>query len=111
MDTKKIAWEGTTWKELSACSKAVSRKAGYELFQVQCGEEPSDCKPMTSIGKGVKEIRIHDKNEYRIIYVAKFIEAIYVLHVFEKKTQKTPTKDIELAKQRYKNVIDRRKRQ
>jgi phage-related protein len=107
---KKIQWEGSSCKDLLKCPKDTKRRAGYELFQVQHGEDPSDWKPMNAIGQGVKEIRIHINNEYRIIYVAKFVEAIYVLHVFEKKTQKTSKKDIELAKKRYKDIIDRRKK-
>jgi len=107
---KKIEWEGSTLKDLCAAPKGVRRRAGFELLQVQSGEEPSDWKSMNAVGKGVKEIRIHMENEYRIMYVAKFSEAIYVLHVFSKKTQKTPKKDIELAKTRYQNVFDRRRK-
>lgn len=98
MGLKSINWEGSSLKDLCATPKEVRRRAGYELLQVQEGEEPSDWKPMSSIGQGVKEVRIHIGNEYRIIYIAKFIEAVYVLHVFPKKTQKTSQKDIELAR-------------
>jgi len=107
---KKIEWEGSTLKDLGAAPKGVRRRAGFELLQIQCGEEPSDWKPMNTVGKGVKEIRIHMENEYRILYVAKFSEAVYVLHVFSKKTQKTLKKDIELAKTRYQHLFDRRRK-
>lgn len=110
MELKSIKWEGSSLRDLCATPKEVRRRAGYELLQVQEGEEPSDWKPMNTIGQGVKEIRINIGNEYRIIYVAKFVEAIYVLHVFQKKTQKTSQKEITLAKKRYQIISDRRRK-
>ena len=77
---------------------------GFELYSIQRGLEPTDWKPMPSIGRGVKEIRIHVLGEWRIIYVAKFEEAIYVLHSFQKKSRKTSKQDIDLAKGRYKQI-------
>jgi len=71
---------------------------------VQGGVEPSDWKPMANIGRGVKEIRIHVLGEWRIVYVAKFEDAVYVLHSFQKKTQKTSQHDIELARKRFKQI-------
>ena len=106
---KRIEWEGSTYKDLCAAPKEVRRQAGYELLQVQYGQEPSDWKPMNTVGKGVKEIRIHTNNEYRVLYVAKFTDAIYVLHVFPKKTQKTLKHDLELARKRYQDVIKQRR--
>lgn len=106
---KKIEWEGSSLKDLNNASKKVRQVAGYELMQIQCGGEPSDWKPMSSVGKGVKEIRIHLENEYRVLYVARFEEAIYVLHAFTKKTQKTSKKDIDLAKTRFLEVLKRRR--
>ena len=76
---------------------------------VKKGLEPSDWKPITVVGSGVKEIRIHTENEYRVMYVAKFAEAVYVLHAFGKKTQQTSKKDIELASQRYRELVNERK--
>ena len=70
-------------------------------MRLQAGFEPIDWKPMQSIGKGVREIRIHARNEYRVIYVAKIKNTIHILHSFEKKTQKTSKLDIDLAKNRY----------
>jgi phage-related protein len=61
---------------------------------------PSDWKPLPTVGPGVHEIRIHTEREHRIVYVARFAEAIYVLHAFEKRTQRTRQGDIELAKMR-----------
>ncbi len=77
------------------------RTAGFELYAVQTGFEPSDWKPMPIIGPGAKEIRIRVLGEWRLIYVAKFHDAIYVLHSFQKKARKTSQGDIDLARQRY----------
>lgn len=74
------------------------REAGHQLDRVQNGREPNDWKPMTSIGQGVREIRIRNEGQYRVIYVAKYSDVIYVLHAFLKKTKKTNKKDIDAAK-------------
>lgn len=82
------------------------REAGFQLDQVQQGGEPDDWKPMPTIGKGVREIRIRDEaGAFRVIYVAKFADAIYVLHCFQKKTEKTSKADIELAETRYRELV------
>ncbi|MES9944446.1 MAG: type II toxin-antitoxin system RelE/ParE family toxin [Candidatus Thiodiazotropha sp.] len=83
----------------------VKREVGYQLDRVQRGLDPVDWKPMTSIGQGVREIRIQDKGQWRVIYIAKFDESIYVLHAFRKKTQKTPKSDIEAAKRSLSEVV------
>ena len=80
------------------------RQAGFELDAVQRGLDPSDWKPMTSIGTGVREIRIHVFGGWRVIYVAKVADAIYVLHAFQKKTQRTRREDIELAQRRLRQI-------
>lgn len=69
---------------------------------------PSDWKPMTTVGPGVIEIRIHTGVEHRIFYVAKFEEAVYVLHAFEKRTRQTPQLEIELARKRLRDLNRRR---
>ena len=80
--------------------------AGFQIFQVQEGHDPDDWKPMSSIGPGVREIRIREEDgAFRVIYVAKFADAVYVLHCFQKKTQKTGFDDIALASRRYKDLI------
>lgn len=79
----------------------TSQALGKNLLSVQMGLNPVDWKPFTQIGPGTIEIRAHRPNEYRLLYVARFPEAIYVLHVFRKKTQKTTERDIQLARQRY----------
>jgi phage-related protein len=80
------------------------REAGYQLGFVQLGFEPSDWKPMPSIGQGVREIRIHSEGEFRVLYIAKYEEAVYVLHAFQKKTRKTPKKDMDIAKTRIREL-------
>lgn len=85
-------------------SKEARQEAGYQLLRVQYGTVPTDWKPMKTIGNNVKEIRIHVGGEYRVIYVANFEEAVYVLHAFQKKTQKTLQHDIELARKRFKQI-------
>lgn len=79
---------------------------GHQLDQVQNGLEPDDWKPMNSVGKGVKEIRIRDASgAFRVIYVAKFAAAVYVLHCFQKKTEKTSKADLDLATKRYRDLL------
>jgi phage-related protein len=76
--------------------------AGYQLDKVQRGEQLDDFKPMPSIGKGVEEIRIRDDTgTYRVVYTARLADAVYVLHAFQKKTQATAKRDVELAIKRF----------
>jgi phage-related protein len=104
---KPIYWVGTSYKDLLAFPDEAKRDAGYQLHRVQNGLDPENWKPFDTIGAGVKEIRIsEDGNAFRIIYVAKFSEKIYVLHSFQKKTQKTPSKDINIAKTRYNAIAN-----
>lgn len=78
-----------------------SQTAGYQLDKLQHGQLPTDWKPMPSIGPGAAEIRIHEPHEHRVIFVAKFDEAIYVLHAFGKKTQRTSERDLNQARLAY----------
>jgi len=98
---KRLRWLGTSYKRLLKFPKGALRQAGYQLGKVQRGEEPTDWKPMKEIGPGAAEIRIHDPHEHRVVYVAKFADAVYVLHAFEKKTQKTTEKDLNIARTAY----------
>jgi phage-related protein len=85
---------------------AARKVAGRQLELVQMGRDPTSWKPMTTVGAGVREIRLRDDNGiYRVIYVTKFAERIFVLHCFQKKTQKTPKADIDLASNRYKELL------
>ena len=97
--------DGGAYKDLCSFPDNAKQEAGYQLHLVQMGDDPADWKPMASIGSGVNEIRISEGGAFRVIYVAKFEDTVYVLHAFQKKTQKTPKKDIDLAKDRYKTVI------
>jgi phage-related protein len=109
-DEKTIYWIGSSYKDLLSFPVEAKRDAGYQLHRIQNGLEPEDWKSFQSVGVGVKEIRINEGgNAFRIMYVAKFAEKIYVLHSFEKKTQKTRSKDIELAKARYNAVVKEEK--
>jgi len=102
---KRVRWLGSSKADLKAFPKAVTAQAGYELYLVQCGQEPTDWKPMSAIGPGVQEIRVRDPSgAFRVIYLASRPEAIYVLHCFRKKTRKTSQGDIELAQRRLKMV-------
>jgi len=101
---KALKFVGSVLKDLRNFPENAKREAGYQLDQVQRGSNPDDWKPMTSIGSGVPEIRIHEQNEYRVIYTANIGDEVYVLHAFEKKTQKTEKKDIDLARRRFKEL-------
>lgn len=82
------------------------REAGYQLDKVQHGQAPTDWKPITTVGKGVQEIRVRDETgAFRVIYVAKFADAVYVLHCFQKKTQKTSKVDLDLAAKHYTDLL------
>ena len=82
------------------------QEAGRQLRNVQTGREPDDWKPMPSIGTGVNEIRIRDRSgAYRVIYIAKLEDAVYVLHCFEKKSQKTSRRDLEIAGTRLRELL------
>ena len=85
----------------------VKRETGHQLDRVQHGLEPADWKPMKSVGRGVREIRIQLEGQYRVIYVASFPKKIYVLHAFQKKTQKTGRQHIETAKRALKKALER----
>jgi phage-related protein len=95
---------GSSLDDLRNFPAEARRQAGFELATVQRGLEPSDWKPMPNVGAGVREIRIHVLGEWRVLYVAKFADAVYVLHAFQKKTRKTRREDIELARRRYKQI-------
>ena len=97
---KQIFWLGSSFEDLLEFSKPAKQNAGYNIDKIQRGHEPQDWKPMTSIGRGVKELRIHCENEYRVIYLVQRTAGIYVLHSFVKKTEQTSLKDRELAKKR-----------
>lgn len=96
---------GDSLNRVRALSKPARQQVGYELELVQHGMEPSDWKPMSTVGSGVNEIRIHIEGEHRLFYVAKLRHAVYVLHVFPKKSRKTSKADIELARTRLQEAL------
>jgi phage-related protein len=99
---KPLQFISSSEDDLAAFPREVKQVAGYQLYRVQAGLMPSDWKPMLNVGAGAYEIRVHVLGEWRVIYVAKFADAVYVLHVFQKKTQQTRKEDIDLAAARYK---------
>ena len=103
---KLIEFRGTALGDLRDFPRSAMREAGHQLDKVQHGLPPDDFKPMKTIGAGVMEIRIRDEaGAFRVVYVAKFESAVYVLHCFQKKTSKTNPRDIELARQRLTELI------
>lgn len=101
---KTLRFVGNSLDDLKTSLRETLREAGFELDAVQRGDMPSDFKPMLDVGSGVYEIRVHILGEWRVIYVAKRADAVYVLHAFQKKTQKTRREDIELATRRYQQI-------
>ena len=106
--SKPIHWLGDSRNRLRRFSQEARREIGYQLGLIQIGGSASDWRPIRVVGSGVIEIRVHAEGEYRVFYVAKFEEAVYVLHVFAKKTRKTSLLDIELGKKRYRQLLERR---
>jgi phage-related protein len=105
---KPVVWLGDSLAEVRSFVPEARQRAGHELRRVQAGRLPIDWKPMPGIGLGVNELRVRAGRAYRVIYVAKFAEAVYVLHAFEKKSRKTSRLDVELARQRYRNLVRER---
>jgi phage-related protein len=103
---KKVVWQGSSKADLKSFPPTVMDAAGHQLFRVQSGLDPDDWKPMPSIGPGVKEIRLRDATgAFRIIYIATRPQGIYVLHCFQKRSQKTNTQDIQLACERLRTIL------
>ena len=106
-----LRFVGRARQELKTLPRPVYAEAGRWLNRVQEGKDPPDWKPMKSIGQGVFELRLRDSTgAYRVIYVAKFAEAVYVLHSFEKKSQKTARQNLDLAAARYRDLLRQRAR-
>jgi phage-related protein len=101
---KNLKFMGDSQQALASFPELAKREAGFELWQVQLGLMPSDFKPMPTVGAGAYEIRLKVQGQWRVIYVAKQADAVYVLHCFLKTTPKTAQPDIELAAKRYKLI-------
>ena len=105
MPEKRLVWLGSSRTDLRAFPGAARRIAGFQLRRVQQGLEPNDWKPMPAIGPGAREIRIWTGLAHRVFYVATFADGVYVLHAFEKRSRKTPKRDLDLAKSRYRALM------
>ena len=103
---KPVEFRGSSLEDLRDFPQTAMRDAGHQIDRVQNGLVPDDVKPMPTIGAGVMELRIWDEaGTFRVVYVAKFDDAVYVLHCFQKKTQQTAQRDIELARKRFKALV------
>ena len=103
---KVVRFLGDSLRRLRMFPEEVRHDTGYQLEKVQRGDAPDDFKPIPSIGKGVEEIRVRDESgAYRVIYTARLADAVYVLHAFQKKTQATAKRDIDLARKRYADLM------
>ena len=103
---KPVRFVGSSLDDLRDFPAEPRRHVGFELFAVQRGFEPSDWKPLKEVGPGAREIRIRVLGEWRVVYIATFADAVYVLHCFQKRTQKTRREDIVLARDRYRQIGD-----
>ncbi|EKT1335118.1 type II toxin-antitoxin system RelE/ParE family toxin [Salmonella enterica subsp. enterica] len=108
---KQLAFIDSSLDDLRSFPESPRQEMGFQLDLVQQGIDPDDWKPFSAVGAGVREIRVRDTDGiYRAIYIAKFEEAVYVLHCFQKKTQTTSKHDVDLAKRRYKELVAERKK-
>ena len=100
-----MVWEGDSRDVLQAFPEGVRQNLGFQLWQLQRGERPSDYRPLPSIGKSVFELRDQDERAwYRVVYLSRISDVIYVLHCFEKRSREMSKRDFEKAKQRLKAV-------
>jgi phage-related protein len=107
---KDIRWLGSSYSDLLAFPDEARRTAGFQLRKIQAGLDPDDWKPFDVVGAGTKEIRLRESGgSYRVMYVAKFEEAIYVLHCFQKKAQTTTKQAKNTTEARYRAVVNARK--
>ena len=110
VERKAIEFLGSALEDLLRFPVSARREAGYQLDKVQASEEPDDWKPMGTVGSGVFEIRVRDSaGAFRVFYVAKLKDAVYVLHCFQKKTRQTDDSDIALGQARYRALMRREK--
>ncbi len=107
---KTVVFECNTLETIRQLPEKVRHRTGYEIDRIQRGLEPVDWKPFPTIGQGVREIRIKTDGQYRVVYIAKFENKLHILHVFQKKTQKTRSGDITIAKNCLKEVLRRYKK-
>jgi phage-related protein len=104
-DTAIVVWEGDSLDVLRSFPKAIRAEFGADIFRLQRGQRPLDFKPMKSVGLGVFELRQRDdRGWYRIIYLSRVGDTIYMLHSFVKKSAKTSSNDLKIAEGRLKEV-------
>lgn len=104
---KDVVFVGNAGDDLRSFPVEARQRAGYQLYVIQIGLDPSDWKPMATIGPGCREIRVRTaRDAYRVFYVVTVGDAVYVLHCFQKKTRQTAKSDIDLGKQRYKLMTE-----
>jgi phage-related protein len=102
---KPVVWLGGSREDVKGFPETAQDSLGFELYRVQCGLDPRDWKPMTSVGAGVREIRVRDEaRTFRMIYLATRPDGVYVLHCFQKKTQRTNRSDLDLAVKRFRSI-------
>jgi len=100
-----IEWLGDSLEIVRSYRVEVRRAIGSELRLLQTGDKPVHARPLKTVGRGVWELKISEKpGQFRVIYVTQRRDTIYVLHAFQKKTQRTPQKDIHLARARFKEI-------
>jgi len=103
-----VIWLGTSRDDLRGFPTDARQVAGFQLWRVQRGLEPTDWKPMPAVGLGVREVRVRTGLEHRVLYLAKFDEAVYVLHAFQKRSQRTLKRDLDVARQRLRELLKQR---
>lgn len=104
---RSLRWMGSSLNDLRRCSADVRRAIGFELDALQRGVDPEDWKPMSTVGLGVCEVRVHIGGEHRVLYVTRFADAVHVLHVFQKKSRRATARDLELGRVRYRLALQR----
>ena len=105
---KPVAFLGDSLDAIRSFPDDPRREAGFQIDRIQRGLDPNHWKPMPTVGPGVREIRLSDVHgAFRVIYVATLPEAVYVLHAFQKKSQATALRDIDLAIKRLKELNQR----
>jgi phage-related protein len=105
-----LIWLGSSRADLRAFPEDARRLAGFQLHRLQQGLLPNDWKRMPSVARGVCEIRVQTSREHRVLYVAPFAEGVYVLHAFEKRTRKTARRDLQLARNRFRSLLERKRK-
>jgi len=108
---KPLLWLGTSRTDVRTFPAVARRLAGFQLRRVQQGLDPNDWKPISAVGPGVRELRIRVGDAYRVFYIATFDEGVYIIHAFAKKARKTPRRDIEIGRERFRALIATRKQQ